>query len=450
MGRKHKKSTRPRQTVIETVVTDMISCLPGHVIDQILSYLPIREAVRTSVLSKIWKNKWYTLPNLVFNKQGVSDVASEYALVNHNKIVKIVDHVLLIHSGPINMFKFTVDEDDIIGEILVTDMDRWILHLTGRSIKELVLEFQFLTEEEEEYYKIPWCLFSCQSLHHLKLKWCWLNPPKVFEGFRNLRSLDLNLVTMTQDAFENMIFGCPLLENLKLKEVDGLTQINIHAPNLKIFEVFGEFEGISFDNTFQLVTTIVDSRFNLSPENDQSILHGPSSNLLDFFDHQSHLQSLVIGSCFLKYLAAGILPMKLPISCIGLSYLSLSINFDDLKEISAALCLLRSSPNLKKLEISARIELHTVPLTPVSVYYWDDTFSRPDTPIQVQYVTIDSISGFQPELDLIRFLLLYSPMLEKMIVKPIVNVRPELVPELIRFKRASGEAEVIYEVEDSS
>jgi hypothetical protein len=53
----------------------------------------------------------------------------------------------------------------------------------------------------------------------------------------------------------------------------------------------------------------------------------------------------------LQYLAAGVLPVKLPTPCIDLSYLSLSINFDDLNEISATLCLLRSSPNLRKLEI---------------------------------------------------------------------------------------------------
>lgn len=71
-------------------------------------------------------------------------------------------------------------------------------------------------------------------------------------------------------------------------------------------------------------------------------------------------------------------------------------------------------------------------------------------PLKVQHVTIDIISGFQSELDFIRFLLLNSPMLEKMTVKPLGNVRPELVTELIRFKSASGEAEVIYHVEDSS
>jgi len=52
-------------------------------------------------------------------------------------------------------------------------------------------------------------------------------------------------------------------------------------------------------------------------------------------------------------LAAGVLPVKLPKPCIDLSFLSLTINFDDMEEISAALSLLRSSPNLQKLEILA-------------------------------------------------------------------------------------------------
>ncbi|WJX09610.1 hypothetical protein P8452_00426 [Trifolium repens] len=129
MGRKRSKST-PEEVV--DVEPDRISSLPGHVIDCILSYLPIREAVRTSVLSNKWRNKWYTLPNLVFDKHCVSHVASQDPLVIEKKFLKIVDHVLLVHSGAINMFKFSYLE------YLVTDsadIDRWILHLTGRSIK---------------------------------------------------------------------------------------------------------------------------------------------------------------------------------------------------------------------------------------------------------------------------------------------------------------------------
>ncbi|WJX16044.1 hypothetical protein P8452_06126 [Trifolium repens] len=337
------------------------------------------------------------------------------------------------------MFKFS-DREDLVSDS--ADIDRWILHLTRRSIKELVLEVY-----TDEQYNIPWCLFSCRSLHHLKLKWCCLEPPMTFEGFRNLKSIDLMLVTVTQEAFENLISNCPLLEELKLTEVDGLDQINIHAPNLKLFEIVGEFEGISFDDTFQLATILIDSWTDLNSETNKSRLHGSSSNMLKFFDHRPHIQSLEIGSYFLKYLAAGVLPLKLPTPCIHISFLSLSINFDDLNEISAALCLLRSSPNLQKLEIFARmIEVHNVPLTPAT-YCWEDIFSGPVMPLRVRHVRIDGngISGTKSELDFIKYLLLYSPVLEKMTVKPFANVVPELMKALMRFKRASVEAEVIWE-----
>jgi hypothetical protein len=175
------------------------------------------------------------------------------------------------------------------------DIDRWILHLTGRSIKELVLEVCM-----EKRYQIPWCLFSCQSLQRLKLDWCVLKPPTMFQGFKNLKSIDLNLVMVAQDVFENLISGCPQLEELKLTEVGGLDQINVRAPNLKLFKIIGEFEGISFDNTFQLTTIVIDSWLDLNSDSNQRKPHGRSSNLLEFFDHQPHIQSLEIGSYFFK------------------------------------------------------------------------------------------------------------------------------------------------------
>jgi hypothetical protein len=116
-----------------------------------------------------------------------------------------------------------------------------------------------------------------------------------------LKSLDLNLVTVAQYAFENLISGCPLLEKLKLTAVDGFTQINIHAPNLKVFEIDGEYEGINFDNTFQLATVVIDlwRDFNFQCSN-QIRSRGHSSNMLKFFDYRPHIQCLVIRSCFLK------------------------------------------------------------------------------------------------------------------------------------------------------
>lgn len=141
--------------------------------------------------------------------------------------------------------------------------------------------------------------------------------------------------------------------------------------------------------------------------------------------------------------------MKLPTPCINLTYLWLSINFYDLKEISTALCVFRSSPNLKKLEIIAVQEENTVVLAPAS-FCWENVFLEPSIPIQVRHVWIEGISGMKAELDFLRFLLLYSPMLEKMEVKPDLYVGSKLMSELLRFKRASAQAEVVYLGEISS
>jgi hypothetical protein len=64
--------------------------------------------------------------------------------------------------------------------------------------------------------------------------------------------------------------------------------------------------------------------------------------------------------------------------------------------------------------------------------------------MRVRHVRIDGISGIKPELDFISFLLLYSHVLERMTVKPALNVGPKLMKEVLRLRRASGRAEVIY------
>ncbi|XP_045823517.1 F-box/FBD/LRR-repeat protein At1g13570-like isoform X2 [Trifolium pratense] len=416
--------------------SDRISCLPDHIIDQILSHLPIKEAGRTSVLSHIWRNKWSTQPDLVFDRQCVPAATSKDPSVSKIKFLRIIDDVLLLHSGPINKVKISAGYD-LIDMNSVADIDRWILHLTKRSFKKLVLDFWL-----DEPYKIPCYLFSCQSLHRLELYWCSLKPPTTFEGFRNLKSLHLEQVTMTQDAFEKLISGSPLLEKLKVAYLYGFTQINIHAPNIKCVQIIGKFEGISFDNTPQLAKVLVE-------QTSQSRLHGCSSNLVNFFDHLPNIQVLLIHSYFIKYLFADVVPVKLPTPCINLTTLQISINFNNLKEISAVLCLLNSSPNLQRFGIYARLEEHADHLSPVS-YCWEDIFSEPVMPFKLQRVKIEDISGTKCELDFIRFILLYSPVLEKMTVKPVLNVTSKLMTELIRFRRVSGQVEVIYHVKDSS
>ncbi|CAI0465506.1 unnamed protein product [Linum tenue] len=412
----------PCETEIEL---DRISGLSEHVLDQILSHLSIRDAVRTSTLSSKWRCKWAKIPNLVFDSNCIASPSQDQALIK-NKLVSVVDHVLLLHREALNKFKLSHRE--LVG---VTDIDRWILHLSWRPVNEFILEIWKGTR-----YKIPSCLFSYQNLIHLELFNCLLRPPSSFKGFRNLKSLDLQHVTLAQDAFENLITNCPLLERLTLMNFDGFSHLKISAPNLQFFDIGGAFDDVSFEHTFQLTLVSI----GLYDRN--VALSGSSSKLLSFFANLPHIRRLEVQSYFLKYLAMGNVPTRLPKPCIDLNYLSIRVNFNDMDESAAALCLLKSSPNLQEVEMLARPEEQSGGRTMNSS--WEDEHWT-NLLLQLRSVKIVGISGVQAELDCIKFLLSNSPALERMTIKPIsVDGGWDLLKELLRFRRASVLAEIIY------
>lgn len=266
---------------------DRLSNLPAHVIDQILSQLPIRDAVRTSVLSRKWRYKWATIPHLVFDNMCVVATSQDQIVVK-NKLVNVVDHVLLLHNGPI--YKFKLSHQDLLG---VPDIDRWILHISRSSVKEFILEIW-----KGQRYKVPSSLFFCQDLIHLELFNCLLKPPTTFKGFRNLKSLDLQHITLSQDVFEKLILSCPMLERLTLMNFDGFSRLIVDAPNLQFFDIGGVFEDVRFENTFHLSLVSIGLYVNVKKE--QTLAPGSSSKLLKFFVHLPHIRRLEIQSYFLK------------------------------------------------------------------------------------------------------------------------------------------------------
>ncbi|XP_028958248.2 F-box/FBD/LRR-repeat protein At1g13570-like isoform X1 [Malus domestica] len=416
----------PKSRLKVSMELDRISNLPSDFINKILSYLPIREAVRTSVLSSKWRNKSAMLTHLLFDDRCTSDQ-------NPTTFAGIVDHVLLGHIGPIYRFAITHFRPQV-----GRDIDRWILHLSRNSIKELGLNISCGGHR----YKMPSCFFSCQDLIHLVLYNCLLQPPSTFRGFRRVKNCGLFNVALDQDVFENLIVCCPLLERLKLTHCDGLTQFKIDAPNLKVLKFEGVLEDVSFVNTLKLANVRVCLTANVA--NDQRQTAGSCSNLLKFFVHLPRIQCLHVTNYFLKYLAVGVLPGRLLQPCLYMNFFSIHLDFNDPKEILTVLCLLRSFPALQVLEILARKKDQAV-VGDVN-YGLDNNQNCHLTKLRI--VKITGISGVKAELDFIRLLLSSSPVLEKMIVKPattndfqLVN---KLLQKLLQFKRVSENAKIFY------
>ncbi|XP_028069219.1 F-box/FBD/LRR-repeat protein At1g13570-like [Camellia sinensis] len=136
------------------------------------------------------------------------------------------------------------------------------------------------------------------------------------------------------------------------------------------------------------------------------------------FDSLPVIQYLEIDYYYVKNLAIGGVPKRLPITLNHLIYPVLSgICFRELDEVSFVLCLIKSSPNLAKLIIQACVLEPMVIDDPVlELLYaqeWSDISLN-----QLRRVHMYNISRTRSELEFIKLLLAKSSMLETMLIEP--------------------------------
>ncbi|XP_043717634.1 F-box/FBD/LRR-repeat protein At1g13570-like [Telopea speciosissima] len=320
---------------------DKISDMPPNIIENILSRLSIMEAVRTCILSKKWRYNWITLPQLIFDCSLGDD------LINQNdKLARFIDGVLSLHRGPICKFKIShlciPNSPDII--------DEWMLCLSRNYIQKLILCLQPMYER----YDLLSSLYSCEKLTHLELSFCTLRRPPMLACFKYLRTLSLYKVDCVGFTIEELISKCPILERLMIDGFTGSTDLVIYAPKLQELVVDGfckVMQNICFKNTLLLAYVSL----NLQCFGFEGLLMNHKqdgiSRLMKVFGSLVSVQMLSVGGNFLKFFAADLIPKTLPNTFYHLKKLDLEICFNDMHMISAGLCLIRSAPNLHKLQI---------------------------------------------------------------------------------------------------
>ncbi|CAN0908104.1 F-box/FBD/LRR-repeat protein At1g13570 [Linum grandiflorum] len=194
-----------------------ISQLPADVISLILSFLPIKEAVRTSILSTQWRHRWRSIPHLVFDANFAtndsdydSDSDSESSEIN--KVMLQVYQTLLLHDGPIHKFELSIPNMNRCPQL-----HQLLLYLSTKSVNQLSLVFHHFGP----YISLPSSIFAFPNLTSLKLQSFTFQLPNLqFAGFSKLAFVELNDVRLPIDFFENFISKCPLLQDLRVFDCD--------------------------------------------------------------------------------------------------------------------------------------------------------------------------------------------------------------------------------------
>ncbi|KAM7523094.1 hypothetical protein LguiA_012996 [Lonicera macranthoides] len=208
----------------DVYLVDRISELPDEILEFILSRLRMREAVRTSVLSRRWKDLWtFTTGSLDFDfGSKVLLLINEFNLSKilepeRARYISMVNKIVNTHKGAtIDAFKVEFD----LQLSHKSDIDSWINFALGKRVRKLELKLEpadlvDVPVNRKNYYPFP-----AQSLGDSNIS-C-------------LTSLNLDFVNVSGEDLEYLLSHCPFLEFLSISCSPVLVDVMVIAPCAKL------------------------------------------------------------------------------------------------------------------------------------------------------------------------------------------------------------------------
>ncbi|KAJ3687095.1 hypothetical protein LUZ61_016259 [Rhynchospora tenuis] len=205
---------------------DLISMLPDNILSTILLLLPIREAIRTSVLSSRWRDIWKLNPLNIDdsimkfdNQQNFHDIRL--------KTLQAINRIASVHPGPIHSFRISQLREPAFH----CEVDKLIETLSSKGIRELSLIFGY---QGNLRYGLPFPLLQCQTLCKVSVSDCFFRPsPVVNSSFPNLKELTLEFVFLWDHLLKCLLESCAQLEVLQLINCSGLQYVRLNCAKLQ-------------------------------------------------------------------------------------------------------------------------------------------------------------------------------------------------------------------------
>ncbi|CAN6198402.1 unnamed protein product [Urochloa humidicola] len=206
--------------------------LPEELLCKILSELPWKEVVRTSVLSSRWRCVQKLNPKLRFDGMTMCSSNSVCGSEQYTQeFIQNVNAVLQKHNGEF------VEDFELKFEFnseLVVHLDGWVRFVVASQAKNLALDlvpvkFHGCTDR----YLLPNELLDIRTtshLQHIQLSFVSIKLPSHFRGFPNLRKLDLHMINIAAKDIEEMLSSCSNLEWLSIVRCHLDDELKVDLP----------------------------------------------------------------------------------------------------------------------------------------------------------------------------------------------------------------------------
>lgn len=230
---------------------DLFNRFPDAIIVSILSLLSLKEAARTSVLSRRWRSIWTFTTRLAFDKSTLAfdDLTGkcEEEGICAVAFFDMVNKVLDTHQG-LKIDEFILSFDSIWASSK-SDVDGWINFALQKQVQRLHLDLSssrtrnqwslssFKSSQNRQYYELP----TISKIHEN-----YTLTAQILRCFNLnfLKVLYLNAVEVAYEAVEYIVFHSSSLEVLSIKTSEFEVYLNVSGPLLSF--------RLDFDPLFEL------------------------------------------------------------------------------------------------------------------------------------------------------------------------------------------------------
>ncbi|CAH8265296.1 unnamed protein product [Arabidopsis lyrata] len=287
---------------------DSISSLPDVILQQILSYLPTKLSIRTSVLSTRWRHVWYDTPSLYFDGPGTF-----YRGLKADTLNKTLARYKLPKIMSFHLYTNMLDN--------VPYIDGWIEFAISRNVENLSLDLG--ESNGRGFHSIPEFIYTSSSVKQLSLRHCHLIP-RCAVSWTSLKNLSLHTCSLSDELFAKTLCGFPFLESLKLFYVINLMVIDLSKSlRLKTLEIYSYFEPgpmhivaphihslkltkSKFSSTLVDVSSLTEATVEAIPDVDFCMRNQPTNlqvMTLKMLEKLQNVEKLTFGANFLKLLS---------------------------------------------------------------------------------------------------------------------------------------------------
>ncbi|OMO58650.1 hypothetical protein COLO4_34465 [Corchorus olitorius] len=307
---------------------DRISELPDEVLILILSFMPVKEATRTSVLSRRWEKLWTFSPCLELDgSRELFNIRCHFWCTSYNprrekevldsgrlRYINWVNRALeSYHACAVDKFRIRFD----LNERYRCDIDEWVRFAFEKKVKrfelDLSLYFGGVCNKSGSY---PLCLQTLPSLSSI-----------------SLTSLVLKQVNVSDEVLDNLISNSPFLECLCVGGSESLIHVRVASRFLCL-------------KCVEIVMCVNIKSLELHAANLSSFKYNGPDIFINFMNIPN-LVELCIEGLYVSYFAR-----KMP---------QLSTSFSQLQKL--ALCVIHIEETMKRLEYPTlshlkQLELH--------------------------------------------------------------------------------------------